>query len=171
MIHIVPARKRADVEEVRVLFLEYAASLGFDLCFQGFDEELARLPGDYAPPSGVLLLARDDGNEGGSASLGCAALRALDRGTCEMKRLYVRPTARGSGLGRRLALAILAEARERGYASIRLDTVPAMAKAIDLYRSLGFREIAPYRENPVPGAIYFELDLTKGKEAGPPPGS
>jgi len=143
-----------DLALIRDLFLEYAASLGFDLAFQGFNRELAELPGAYASPRGVILLALDHAN-----ASGCVALRPLATDTCEMKRLYVRPAARGTGLGRRLAEAILAEGRSRGYKRMRLDTVPAMAGAIALYRSLGFHEIEPYRENPVPGALFLERDL------------
>jgi ribosomal protein S18 acetylase RimI-like enzyme len=143
-----------DLALVHDLFLEYAASLGFDLAFQGFDREVAELPGAYGPPRGVILLAVD-----GENAAGCVALRLLDPDTCEMKRLYVRPAFRGTGLGRRLAEAILAEGRSRGYRRMRLDTVPAMAGAIALYRSLGFREIRPYRENPVPGALFLEREL------------
>ena len=150
-----------DVETARLLFKEYAASLGFDLCFQGFDRELAGLPGDYAPPDGRLLLLIEDGR-----AVGCVALRKLGPDACEMKRLYVRPEFRGRSLGRELTEAIIREARGIGYARLKLDTVPSMAAAITLYRVLGFREVAPYRPNPVPGALCFELrlqptDLTK----------
>lgn len=145
-----------DLPAVRSIFEEYAASLGFDLSFQGFDRELAGLPGEYAAPGGAILLA-DDGKGGLE---GCVALRAFTPPeVCEMKRLYVRPAARGKGLGRRLAEAVMAEARLRGYRRMRLDTVPAMGEAITLYRSLGFHPIEPYRANPIPGALYFERDL------------
>jgi ribosomal protein S18 acetylase RimI-like enzyme len=154
MITIEPATIPDDLDTVRRLFQEYGASLAVDLCFQNFDRELATLPGDYAPPGGALLLARIDGE-----AAGCVALRAWAPGVGEMKRLYVPAAWRGRGLGRRLAEAIIAEARSREYGRIRLDTLPNMAEAIALYRSLGFREAPPYRHNPIPGALYFEMDL------------
>src|SRR5581483_417968 len=145
---IVAAVTPAQIEQVRELFLEYANSLGFSLCFQSFDRELAGLPGDYAPPQGRLLLATAQGEPAG-----CVALHALDRDICEMKRLYVRPQFRGKGLGRILAERVIAEAREIGYRSLRLDTVEhRMREAIAIYRKLGFREIPPYRPNPIEGA-------------------
>ena len=142
----------ADLPEVRRLFEEYAASIGFSLDFQGFDEEVASLPGRYAPPTGALLLAR---------GAGCVALRTLDADACEMKRLYVRPAFRGSGLGRRLVEAILDEARALGFASIKLDTVPSMGSAIALYESLGFRDVPPYTKNPIAGTRFLELTLSR----------
>jgi putative acetyltransferase len=143
------------LEEVRSLFLEYAQSLGFSLCFQGFDEELRALPGMYAPPRGRLLLAVEDGR-----AAGCVGLHGWDGGAAEMKRLYVRPDFRGRGLGRALTDAALAEARAIGYRAVRLDTIPSMMQAaVSMYRELGFREIAPYRENPIAGALYLELLL------------
>ena len=138
-----------------MLFQEYAASLGFSLCFQGFEQELAGLPGDYVPPRGRLLLARSGGN-----LAGCVALHPLEPGVCEMKRLYVRPQFRGQGLGKALLNTVLAEARAIGYRSMRLDTVePIMQDAVRLYRAYGFREVAPYRANPIVGALYMERPL------------
>jgi ribosomal protein S18 acetylase RimI-like enzyme len=140
----------------RQLFQEYAASLDISLCFQGFDEELASLPGKYAPPRGRLLLAWR-GNE----SAGCVALRPLEPDTCEMKRLYVRPAYRTGGVGRLLAERVIHEAATAGYRRMRLDTLPIMEPALQLYRRLGFREIAPYTANPVKGAVFLELQLDR----------
>jgi ribosomal protein S18 acetylase RimI-like enzyme len=140
---------------VRELFREYAQSLGFSLCFQGFDQELAALPGDYAPPEGRLLLLTVAND-----AAGCVALHKIDGSICEMKRLYVRPQFRGKGVGKILAERVIAEARQMGYKQLRLDTVePVMRTAVAMYRSLGFREIAPYRRNPIEGALYMELQL------------
>lgn len=151
---IVPAQEPPLVDDVRALFEEYAASLPFDLGFQGFEAELAGLPGDYAPPRGCLLVARSGGR-----SVGCVALRPLDGDAAEMKRLWVTPGARGGGVGRELVLRLVDEARSIGYARIRLDTTPGMEAAQTLYRSLGFTAIEPYRPNPVPGTVYLELEL------------
>jgi putative acetyltransferase len=151
------ASSPAEMALARTLFQEYAASLGFNLCFQNFERELAELPGGYAPPEGRLLLARvaDTG-----LVAGCAALHRLEAGVCEMKRLYVRPEFRGRRIGWALAEAIISAGRRIGCKRMRLDTVPSvMAAAVAMYRELGFREIPPYTSNPVPGAIFMELDL------------
>jgi ribosomal protein S18 acetylase RimI-like enzyme len=143
------------IEQARALFLEYGSSLGFSLCFQSFDEELKNLPGAYAPPSGRLLLAQCGDHAGG-----CIALRRIEAGICEMKRLYVRPGDRGLGLGRMLVELLIAEARVIGYQRIRLDTVgSAMQDAIALYRRVGFKEIAPYSKIPIESALWMELLL------------
>jgi ribosomal protein S18 acetylase RimI-like enzyme len=146
--------KTQAVESAKKLFTEYAESLNFSLCFQGFDRELAELPGEYAPPSGRLLLASYDDN-----LVGCVALRKIDNDVCEMKRLYLRSEFRGKGLGKKMANEIVKLAQEIGYRKIWLDTVPTMKEAISLYHSLGFAEIDKYRENPIPGAIFMELDF------------
>jgi GNAT superfamily N-acetyltransferase len=135
--------------------LEYAQSLGVNLCFQNFEQELAGLPGHYAAPDGRLLLAEYDGQ-----LAGCVALHQWEPGVCEMKRLYLRPSFRGKGLGRVIAETIIAEARNIGYHRMLLDTIePLMKDAVEMYRKLGFREIAPYRPNPIAGAMYMELQL------------
>jgi len=142
------------LNDVRVQFRDYADSLGVDLCFQNFEKELSDLPGDYAPPSGRLLVAVED-----SRLAGCVALRRIDDQVCEMKRLYVRPAYRAAGLGRQLAEAVIAAAQDIGYGKMRLDTLPSMKEAIKLYHSLGFAEIPSYRYNPVEGVKYMELAL------------
>ena len=154
-IDLLQATLPEHIEEARSLFLEYGRSLGFSLCFQSFDEELKNLPGAYAPPSGRLLLARCAGH-----AAGCIALRKLEAGICEMKRLYVRPDDRGLGLGRMLVERLIAEARSMGYERMRLDTIAsAMKDAIALYRRLGFVEIAPYSSIPIESALWMELLL------------
>ncbi|MCI0355133.1 MAG: GNAT family N-acetyltransferase [Acidobacteria bacterium] len=156
MTHILQAATVDQVEEARRLFVEYGESLGFSLCFQSFDQELAGLPGDYAPPSGRLLLAESDGQVAG-----CVALHRLEDGVCEMKRLYVRPAFRGKKIGLALANAVIAEAQAIGYARMRLDTIAAsMKEAVAMYRTLGFVEIPPYRPNPIESALYMELKLS-----------
>ncbi len=156
-INLVEAHTPARVPLVRALFEEYAAWLGQDLCFQGYAAELARLPGDYAPPRGALLLA-----EVGGATAGCVALRSFDGDTCEMKRLYVRGGFRGRGVGRALAVAVIERARDIGYARMCLDTLATeqLAAANRLYESLGFHDIPSYYGNPIPTARYMALDLT-----------
>jgi GNAT superfamily N-acetyltransferase len=142
------------IEIARALFREYAASLGFDLSFQNFEQELAELPGDYAPPGGRLYLAFEKGRPAG-----CVALRRISDDDCEMKRFYVCPLYRGKGVGKKLATLVIGDARQIGYKRILLDTVPAMKRAIRLYRVLGFKPIPAYRENPIPGASFMELTL------------
>lgn len=179
MLRITPAETKEAVKQASALFREYAASLGVDLSFQDFDRELATLPGDYASPTGRLFLALVDGTDplsgtgseqtrflssasfvsSTSLASGCIALRQFAGEICEMKRLYVRPQFRGHGAGRALAQAVIQAAREIGYRYMRLDTLPQMTQAQALYCALGFREIPPYRHNPVPGTRYFELAL------------
>ncbi len=154
MIRIVPASDAAEIETVRALFREYADSLGVDLCFQGFEKELAGLPGDYAPPAGRLYLAYVE-----EKPAACVGLRRIEGDVCEMKRLYVRPLHRGQGIGRQLVLKLIEEARSLGYSKMRLDTLPSMKRAQELYRAMGFKPIEPYRSNPVPGALFLELEI------------
>lgn len=152
---IFPATRPEQIETIRVLFTEYAQSLGFSLCFQGFDQELAELPGAYVPPRGRLLLASIE-----QEPAGCVAIRPLANDACELKRLYVRPAFRGSGLGKALMDCILKEARGAGYRRMRLDTVVGkMDRAIAMYRRYGFKEIAPYGDHPVEGTIDMELEI------------
>ena len=154
-MELIQAQSPEDIRRARELFEEYAATLGISLCFQNFDKELADLPGEYYPPSGRLLLAFEDNEISGGV-----ALRGIGESICEMKRLFVRADFRGKGLGRKLAEAIINEARGIGYERMRLDTLPGkMDQAIALYRSLGFREIEPYYNNPVAGAVFMELLL------------
>ncbi len=151
---ITPATTVAEIEQVRQLFREYAAELDVDLCFQGFEEELAGLPGKYAPPKGSLLIASAE-----DQIAGCVAIRPLVEGECEMKRLFVRPSARNGGVGRKLACKIISVARELGYIAMRLDTLDRLTEAMRLYEDLGFRRTGPYYENPLPGVVYWELRL------------
>ena len=152
MVRLELATTAQDLESVRSLFQEYAESLGVDLNYQGFDREVRDLPGDYAPPTGTLLLARHDGEV-----VGCVGVRAFDERTAEMKRLFVRPAGRGLGLGRTLAEAAIAFARAAGFERMRLDTLPQMQRAQELYRALGFVAIGAYRYSAVPGTVYMEL--------------
>jgi putative acetyltransferase len=155
-MRLIQAASNEEIKDARQLFEEYAAGLGFSLCFQGFDRELADLPGKYSPPTGRLLLAYAD-----EKLAGCIALRSLESKVCEMKRLFARPAFRGTGLGRFLVESIIDEARSIGYERMRLDTLPGkMDAAIALYRRLGFQKISPYYDNPVEGALFMELTLT-----------
>jgi putative acetyltransferase len=155
MVEIINGATPERIADARQLLEEYASWIEISLCFQNFDKELAGLPGDYAPPQGRFLLAMKD-----DRLAGCIALRPLSEGTCEMKRLYVRPEFRGLGLGRTLAVNIIETAREIGYESMRLDTLPGrMDQALAMYRRLGFKEIEPYYENPVAEATFMELKL------------
>ncbi len=157
---LIKAETEEHVNAARELFEEYENSLGIDLCFQNFETELANLPGAYRSPEGRLLLATRD-NE----LAGCVALRKLEDGICEMKRLYVRPDFRGTGVGRLLAESLIKIAREIGYERMRLDTLPGkMDRAIAMYRQLGFKDIEPYYFNPVASAAFMELDLRSNKE-------
>jgi len=152
----VQAQSPEEIEIARELFREYAAGLKIDLCFQSFDQEVDGLPGNYAPPLGRLLLAIE-----GEQIAGCIALRPFGDDDCEMKRLYVRPEFRGQGLGKKLVTILIDAARQKGYERMLLDTLPGkMEEAIALYRSLGFREIAAYYNNPVAGALFMELGLS-----------
>ncbi len=151
---IIRAQAPGEIEEVRRLFREYENFLGVDLCFQSFEEELAGLPGKYAPPDGALLMAID-----GQKVAGCVALRRLAAGVCEMKRLFVRPEYRGQGVGRMLAERIIDEAEQLGYPLMWLDSLARLKEAMGLYESLGFKRRKPYYHNPLPGVVYLELEM------------
>ena len=153
-MEIKQAATQTDIQAVRELFREYEAFLNVDLCFQGFEEELAGLPGKYAPPGGDLLIARD-----GDLVVGCVGVRPLGLGICEMKRLYVQPRARKTGLGRQLAQAIIKSARKLGYVTMQLDTLEKLTAALGLYHALGFTQTSPYYTNPLEGVVYLELAL------------
>ncbi|MGE0158911.1 MAG: GNAT family N-acetyltransferase [Gemmatimonadales bacterium] len=153
-IQILEARSESDYQTARSLFEEYARTVGADLCFQGFAEELTKLPEMYGPPQGHLLLAWRDGR-----AVGCVGLRTIEPGVCEMKRLYVRPEARGIGLGRQLAAAIVERGRLGGYRTMVLDTLRSMVEARVIYRSLGFVQRPAYYANPLPDVAYMELRL------------
>jgi len=154
MISIVPAIAEKNLRQAKILFEEYAATLDFALDFQNFEEELADLPGGYAPPEGCLLLALHQ-----EQVAGCVALRKIGRDICEMKRLFVKPSFRHLGIGRSLAQTVIQEAIKKGYSRMRLDTVPSMKEARALYEKLAFKPIAPYCRNPIPGAVFLELKL------------
>jgi GNAT superfamily N-acetyltransferase len=155
MLKIINANRPGEIELARTLFREYESWLGFDLCFQGFEQELRELPGKYAPPDGRLLLAFGD-----EQPAGCIAMRKLDKDICEMKRLFVRGGFRGQKIGAALIAQIIDEARAAGYSKMRLDTYPAiMKKAVSLYETHGFRAIAPYYEDPQDGLLFMELEL------------
>jgi len=153
-IHIKEVKGSSDLNAVRILFREYADSLAFDLSFQDFEKEFESLPGRYVFPEGCLLIAENQ-----DGSVGCVASRKIDNGVCEMKRLFVRPEYRGAGIGRMLAMEIIRIAIRLGYSHMRLDTTPSMSTATSLYRSLGFYDTEPYCYNPLPGAVYLELNL------------
>ncbi|MFL9947114.1 GNAT family N-acetyltransferase [Paraburkholderia agricolaris] len=155
MVKIYPARFPEQLEAVREIFREYAESLGVDLSFQNFESELAELPGKFAAPRGCVLLAQNNEDV-----VGCVAMRPLDESTCEMKRLYTRPSGRGQQVGRQLATLICRIARQAGYTRIRLDTLPDMHAAQQLYAQLGFKPIPAYVFNPIAGTIFLERDLT-----------
>jgi len=154
MIEIVEANTDDLIAKAKELFQEYAESLGFDLCFQNFDQELDDFPGQYSPPVGCLFLALSE-----NQPIGCVGLRSFEKRVCEMKRLYVRPDFRGRKAGRLLAEATIKAGKVIRYEIMRLDTLPSMESANILYKSLGFRQIEPYRHNPIKGAIYMELNL------------
>jgi len=153
-MRIKQAQTKTEIEEVRKLFRDYEEFLDLDLRFQSFEEEVASLPGKYSRPSGDLLIGLDE-----ERAVGCVALRKLDHGVCEMKRLFVRPEARRTGLGRKLAQEIIVIARDLSYLLMRLDTFDRLTEAMHLYKTLGFRRTEPYYENPLPGVVYWELDL------------
>ena len=156
LLQIVRANTAELIAEAKKLFLEYAESLGFDLCFQNFDIELDNLTVQYSPPTGDLFLALSEGRP-----FGCVGVRFFEKGTCEMKRLYVRPNFRGSNAGTELYKKAIKAGKDMGYERMRLDTLPSMEIANRLYKSSGFVEIEPYRHNPIEGAIYLELNLSK----------
>jgi putative acetyltransferase len=159
MLRIVPAISEGDISEARNLFREYASTIGVLVCLGDYERELADLPGLYAPPAGRLLMAvqEEAGNPG--EAIGCGAIRALEAGACELKRLYVRSEFRGKGAARKLVNELIAEAQLIGYERMLLDTLRSMQAAQNLYRALGFREIPPYRKDPVPDSLFFELAL------------
>jgi putative acetyltransferase len=159
MFHIVPAVSDEAISKTRNLLREYAQMPGVVVCLADFENELATLPGRYAPPAGRLLLAIAEGSKSSEAAAGCVALHRLDEETCEMKRLYVGPALRGQGAGQELVRSLIAEARGIGYRRMVLDTLPSMREAHQLYRQIGFREIPSYQAHPIPGALFFEFRI------------
>lgn len=153
---ITQAHSAEDLSSIRILFQAYAVGLGLDISFQNFDHELANLPGKYAPPNGALLLAKSTST---GEAIGCVGLRSLTEGTCEMKRLFVSPEGRGTGVGKALAEAVVVEAKHLGYGRMVLDTLGSMTTPLKLYRGLGFRDIEPYYHNPLDDVIFLELTL------------
>jgi len=154
MMKIIRAESKKHIDMVRELFTEYEEFLGVDLCFQDFEKELESLPGPYGPPDGVMFIALK-----GEDAAGCVAVKSLGEGRCEMKRLFVRPAYRRRGLGRELAEKVIAEAAGKGYSAMRLDTLSRLKEAMNLYLSLGFKEIPPYYHNPLPDVVFLELEL------------
>lgn len=159
---IAPVRTSTDLEDAIALFYAYARSLGFDLAFQDFDAEMASMPGKYSPPDGELLLARNAAGQ----PLGCVGLRPLASSdatcrTCEMKRLYVTPAGRGTGVGKALGSTVIEAAERLGYSEIRLDTLPSMAAALKMYRAFGFEDIPAYYQTPLEGTHFLALRLPK----------
>lgn len=166
MLKIIPATSKENIADVQELFREYARIPGVAPCVEDFEREVAALPGLYAPPGGTLLLAFEDGTGVvPRGAVGCVGLRRWDQHACEMKRLYVRPEFRDCGAGCALVNEVIAAGRSLGYQKMLLDTLPSMLKAQELYRSLGFREIAAYSKKPIPGALFFELDLRESRNA------
>ncbi|MFA5404220.1 MAG: GNAT family N-acetyltransferase [Ignavibacteria bacterium] len=155
MIEYKISKSKQDFADAKDLFVEYANSLNFELCFQKFDEEISNLPEQYSEPTGCIILCYED-----KKPIGCVGLRKFGEDICEMKRLYLRKEARGKGTGRMLAEKVIAKAKEFGYKKIQLDTIETMKEAIALYKSMRFKEISPYRFNPVKGVIYMELELS-----------
>jgi putative acetyltransferase len=155
------SKSEKDFDEAKQLFIEYKNTLNFDLCFQKFDEEISDLPAQYSEPTGCIILCIENDNP-----IGCVGLRKFKEGVCEMKRLYLRPEARGKGIGRVLANKIVDKAKELGYKKMQLDTIETMKEAIALYKSMGFKEIKPYRYNPLDKVIYMELEFEQKLEPG-----
>jgi ribosomal protein S18 acetylase RimI-like enzyme len=155
MIKYKISKTEKDYKNAKILFVEYANSLNFQLCFQNFEKEISDLSAQYSKPTGCIILCYED-----DKPIGCVGLRKFAEGICEMKRLYLRPEARGKGIGRVLAEEIVEKAKEFGYKKMQLDTIETMKEAISLYKSMGFKEISPYRFNPVKGVIYMELELS-----------